>query len=80
MNRKSTSMLTLLAALTALAALPTGVRAGTECTDGYLRCVNEAAAKYDAYGKNHFDIVDDIAYLECAAGWTGCVRRKLIGV
>ncbi|MGB1841983.1 MAG: hypothetical protein ACPHWZ_12810 [Longimicrobiales bacterium] len=80
MKPKSTLILSVLTAVTLLAVLPEGARAGTECTDGYLLCLNSAAAKYDAWGQQHFDIVDDVAYLECGAEWTGCIRRKLLGI
>ena len=65
MNHKPTSTLPFLVALTVLAAFPLGVRADTECTDEYLLCLNSAAANYDAWGEQHFDILDDVAYLEC---------------
>ncbi|HEX7051268.1 MAG TPA: hypothetical protein VF188_13765 [Longimicrobiales bacterium] len=44
-----------------------------------MLCINEAAGKYDDWGRQHFDIIDDLAYAECAAGYVGCVRRKLLG-
>ncbi|MGB1656012.1 MAG: hypothetical protein ACPHQP_05820 [Longimicrobiales bacterium] len=80
MNHKPTSIFPFLAALAALAAFPMGVRADTECTDGYLLCLNSAAANHDAWGQQHFDILDDVAYLECGAEWTGCVRKKVLGI
>lgn len=80
MNHTRASILSLLAVLTALIAFPMGVSADTECTDGYLLCMNAAAGNHDAWGKQHFDIIDDIAYLECGAEWTGCVRKKVLGI
>jgi hypothetical protein len=60
-----------------LAAVPSSVQAS--CTEGYMLCLNEAAGAWDDWGAAHFDIVDDLAYLECGAGWAGCVRAKLLG-
>lgn len=80
MNHTPASILSLLAVVTALLTLPMDVSADTDCTDGYLLCINSAAANHDAWGKQHFDIIDDIAYLECGAEWTGCVRKKVLGI
>ncbi len=53
---------------------------GTDCLDNYYLCINEAAGKYDDWGRDHFDLEDDAAYLECAAEYAGCIRKKLIGI
>lgn len=75
--RRSLLLSLVLVGFTGL--VPQGASAGTDCTDGYMLCINEAAGKYDDWGRQHFDIIDDLAYAECAAGYVGCVRRKLLG-
>ncbi|MDH5590153.1 MAG: hypothetical protein OEZ65_11430 [Gemmatimonadota bacterium] len=58
---------TALAMLT-LAAVPRGVSA-TDCTQSYMLCVNSAVQLEAVY--------DEMASVECAAGWLGCTVGKL---
>ena len=43
-----------------------------ECTDQYQMCLNDS---WDTAGATRV-----MANIECMAGYTGCVRKKLLGI
>lgn len=47
--------------------------AGPDCTREYQKCI--AASPEPTGGA---DVTDEMAYVECAVEWVGCVRKKLL--
>ncbi|MDT8369235.1 MAG: hypothetical protein RQ745_08495 [Longimicrobiales bacterium] len=45
------------------------------CTEDYLLCINEADGSHGLDGT-----IGVLASIECAAEYTGCIRRLLIGL
>lgn len=67
--------LTFALALFALVAADAqaAAAAGPNCTREYEQCI--AASPAPTGGA---DVTDEMAYLECAVEWVGCVRKKLL--